>query len=53
MTSLGVSHFAGADAWALYADVEMTPTHGSAAQISHLMSGDFDVASTAMDNLIA
>jgi ABC-type nitrate/sulfonate/bicarbonate transport system substrate-binding protein len=65
MAQLRVSYFAGADAWALYAgveqgffaaaglDVAMTPTHGSVAQISHLMSGDFDVALTAMDNLVA
>jgi ABC-type nitrate/sulfonate/bicarbonate transport system substrate-binding protein len=64
-TRLRVVFFPGADAWPLYVaqergffsaeglDVATTPTPGSVYQIAHLMAGDFDIAMTAFDNLVA
>jgi len=34
-------------------DVELTPTPGSVYQMTHLIAGDFDIAHTAMDNVVA
>jgi ABC-type nitrate/sulfonate/bicarbonate transport system substrate-binding protein len=34
-------------------DVELTPTPGSVYQMTHLIGGDFDIAHTAMDNIVA
>lgn len=34
-------------------EVELTPTPGSIYQMQHLIAGDFDIAHTAMDNVIA
>src|ERR1700732_1339124 len=34
-------------------EVEVTPTPGSVYQMTHLISGDFDIAHTAMDNVVA
>lgn len=62
---LRVVFFPGLDAWPLYVardrglfareglDVALTPTAGSVSQIAKLMAGEFDVASTAFDNLVA
>lgn len=33
--------------------VELTPTPGSVYQMTHLISGEFDIAHTAMDNVVA
>lgn len=33
--------------------VELTPTPGSVYQMTHLIAGDFDIAHTAMDNVVA
>jgi ABC-type nitrate/sulfonate/bicarbonate transport system substrate-binding protein len=60
-----VVFFPGGDAWPLYVaqergffvreglDVTATPTPGSVYQIAHLMAGDFEIAMTAFDNLVA
>lgn len=57
--------FPGSDAWPLYVarakgffaqaglDVTLTPTAGSVAQMQRLMSGEFELASTLFDNLVA
>jgi ABC-type nitrate/sulfonate/bicarbonate transport system substrate-binding protein len=34
-------------------EIELTPTPGSVYQMQHLLAGDFDIAHTAMDNVIA
>lgn len=34
-------------------DVTLTPTPGSVYQFQHLSAGDFDIASTALDNIVA
>jgi ABC-type nitrate/sulfonate/bicarbonate transport system substrate-binding protein len=57
--------FAGSDAWPLYVarekgffsragvDVTLTATPGSVPQMKRLMAGEFDLASTLLDNLVA
>lgn len=57
--------FGGADAWPLYVartkgffknaglDVTLTATAGSVAQMKRLMAGEFELASTLLDNLVA
>jgi ABC-type nitrate/sulfonate/bicarbonate transport system substrate-binding protein len=57
---LRLSIFAGIDAWPAYVirergllDVELSPTPGSVPQVAGMMAGDFDMALTAMDNIIA
>jgi ABC-type nitrate/sulfonate/bicarbonate transport system substrate-binding protein len=64
-TSLEVIIFAGGWNWPLWAGIEkgfftangvevkITPTPNSAFQIQNLVAGKFDIASTAIDNVIA
>lgn len=58
--ALRLSVFGGIDAWPAYVmrergplDIVLTPTPGSVAQVKRMMAGDFDIAFTAMDNVIA
>jgi len=65
LPTLRVIVFGGADTWPLYVtkakgffedegiNVSITPTPGSVYQIAHVMSGDFDIVGTAIDNLVA